>query len=334
MTTYIKDLNNALAELLSEDEMVYLVGEDICDPYGGAFKVTKGLSTRFPRRLYNTPISEAGITGLGVGMALRGYRPVIEIMFGDFLTLAADQIISNISKIPWMFNEKVTLPLVIRTPMGARRGYGPTHSQSLEKLFMGIPRLKIVSPSIMHSPGTLLKSAVRDDEPVIFIEYKTDYGKELVAPAEDKRKYWAVRATQNQYPGLQLSPVRFEECGVAVVTYGGMVSIVENAVRRLLYESEIVCEMVVLSLIKPCDIELIANSLKRSGKVVIVEEGTLGNGWGSEIAAQLADKYFHYLKAPIKRVASKEVPIGCAAGLEEATVPGVDDVMNAVKEIA
>ena len=146
MQSVLKSLNSALHQAFADNEKVYLLGEDILDPYGGAFKVTRGLSTNFPDRVLTTPISEAGIVGVAAGMALRGLRPVVEIMFGDFITLIADQLINHIAKFRWMYNDQVSLPMVVRTPMGGRRGYGPTHSQTLEKLFLGVPGLRVIAP--------------------------------------------------------------------------------------------------------------------------------------------------------------------------------------------
>ena len=142
----LSSLNAGLLRALQQDERVYLLGEDILDPYGGSFKVTRGCSTAFPQRVITTPISEAGLAGVSAGMALRGLRPVLEIMFGDFITLTVDQLVNHISKFRWMYNNTVSLPLVIRTPMGGRRGYGPTHSQTLEKLFLGVPGLTVAAP--------------------------------------------------------------------------------------------------------------------------------------------------------------------------------------------
>ena len=157
MTIYLNSLNQALRELLKENKGVYIIGEDIRDPYGGAFKVTKGLSLDFPDRVLNTPISEAAIVGIATGMAMRGLKPIVEIMFGDFITLAADQIVNHATKFNMMYANKVNVPLVIRTPMGGGRGYGPTHSQSLEKYFLGVPGLSVIAPSHFHNPGELLK---------------------------------------------------------------------------------------------------------------------------------------------------------------------------------
>ena len=176
MTTVLDSLNAGLHRALAADERVHLLGEDILDPYGGAFKVTKGLSTAFPDRVLTTPVSEAGIVGLATGMALRGLRPIVEIMFGDFTTLVVDQVVNHAAKFRSMYNQQVRVPLVIRTPMGGRRGYGATHSQSLEKLFLGVPGLRVLAPTAMADPGALLADAVLGTEdPVLFVEHKILY---------------------------------------------------------------------------------------------------------------------------------------------------------------
>ena len=179
-------LNAALHEIFEQDPDVYLLGEDLLDPYGGAFKISQGLSTRWPDRVLTTPVSEASIFGVSAGLALRGYRPILEIMFGDFIALGLDQIVNGISKFRAMFDDQVTVPLVVRTPMGGRRGYGPTHSQSLEKLLIGVPGITVVAPSECHDLGALLAEAVRDDEPVFFIENKLMYGRPNRRPVDGR----------------------------------------------------------------------------------------------------------------------------------------------------
>ena len=173
MTTVLDALNQALHHAMDVNPNVYMLGEDILDPYGGAFKVTRGLSTRFPDRVWTTPISEAAIAGIAAGMALRGLRPVVEIMFGDFLSLVYDQIFNHAAKFRWMYNGKVRVPIVIRTPMGGRRGYGPTHSQCTEKLFLGVPGLRIIACNAFSDPNATLSTAILDSEdPVLFVEHK------------------------------------------------------------------------------------------------------------------------------------------------------------------
>ena len=153
--TYLESLNKSLKRLMRDSEDVYLLGEDIVDPYGGAFKVTKGLSTLYPKKVISTPISEAAMAGVGTGLAMKGLRPIVEIMFGDFIALCADQIVNGATKFSWMYGDKFDVPLTIRTPMGGGRGYGATHSQTLETLFMGVPGINIIGPSIYHDAGQL-----------------------------------------------------------------------------------------------------------------------------------------------------------------------------------
>ena len=180
MTTVVEAINAAIHTCLAESPEVVFLGEDVLDPYGGAFKVARGLSSAFPGRVLTTPVSEAGIVGMGIGMALRGLRPIVEIMFGDFLALACDQLLNHASKLRWMSNDKLRVPLVLRTPMGGRRGYGPTHSQSLEKHFLGVPGLRPVAITWLDDPARLLRSAVLDDDdPVLFIEHNLKLVRDL-----------------------------------------------------------------------------------------------------------------------------------------------------------
>jgi len=333
MNTYVKALNSGLDKILESDDRVFIIGEDICDPYGGAFKVTKGLSSKYPGRLINTPISESGITGLATGMAIRGLRPILEVMFGDFMSLTVDQVLNNISKLHWMYNRQVKVPIVIRTPMGGRRGYGPTHSQCIEKIFFGMPGIKVVSPSIFHDVSCLLKRAVFDDDPVIFIEYKQDYPRELKIPDNGKIDEWSVRVLEDIYPTLVLSLTGFEDADVTVMTYGGMLPMVESGMKELFLSDEISANILVPSLIKPLNIDNWLPYIAKTGRVVIAEEATLTNGWGAEIAALLADKAFEYLKAPIKRVAAIDLPIANTRSLEDGILPGKQDLIGAVKGI-
>ncbi len=212
----MQSLNQALYQALQDNSQVVLLGEDILDPYGGSFKVTRGLSTAFPDRVLTTPISEAGITGMAGGMALRGMRPVVEIMFGDFATLIADQIVNHIAKFNGMYNGQVNAPVVIRTPMGARRGYGPTHSQTLEKIFLGTPGLTFLAPSHLQgssaigAAGQLLLDAIlHQDGPTFFVENKLQYLLKLLT-SEDLQDYEITESLpKDGFPGR---PARHSPC--------------------------------------------------------------------------------------------------------------------------
>ncbi len=327
----LNSLNTALHNMLAEDPRVVVLGEDLLDPYGGAFKVTKGLSTKFPERVLTTPLSEAGFTALAAGMAMRGLRPVVEIMFGDFLLLAADQIVNHIGKYRWMYNDKVRVPLVIRTPMGGRRGYGPTHSQTLEKHFLGAPGWHVIAPSPFHEPGTLLRRAVlEDDDPVLFIENKAMYARPVrEAPADGRLGDFHARTTRGIYPTVTLSFDSFSRADVTLVAYGGMAELAEMASEQLLMREEIFCEIVVPSSLNPLQLEPIVESLKRSGKLVVCEEGTQTAGWGAELIARISAEAFELLQAPPLRVAAKDLPIANTSTLETAILPQWQDIEQA-----
>ena len=229
----VQALNETLHALFAERDDVVRLGEDVLDPYGGAFKVTQGLSDAYPDRVLTTPISEASLFGVAAGMALRGQRPILEIMFGDFIALGLDQVVNGISKFREMYDDQVTVPLVVRTPMGARRGYGPTHSQSLEKLLLGIPNICVVAPSECHDVGALLAAAVEDERPVFFIENKLLYGRAIRRPEDGYIGELAVRESGDPYPALTFSATDFTEGAATAVTYGGMLPIVLDAVAEL-----------------------------------------------------------------------------------------------------
>lgn len=333
MTTVLSALNDGLKAIFADDPRALLMGEDLLDPYGGAFKVSKGLSTAFPDRVITCPISEAGFTGIAAGMAMRGMRPIVEIMFGDFLLLAADQILNHISKYPWMYNGNAEVPIVIRTPMGGRRGYGPTHSQSLEKHFIGMPGLVVVAVNPFCDPGALLRSAVEDDRPVLFIENKGLYARPLRLPDQAGRAgdlYY--RTSSTSYPSVSLSYNGFADVDVTLVAYGGMTEIAVEAARELLMEDEISCEVIIPSVLNPLAIDPIIASLERSGRLVTCEEGGITAGFGSEVVARAATEYFHLLKSSPVRVAALDVPIANTKNLEDAVLPQVSDLVAGVRQ--
>lgn len=329
----LASLNAALATMLAEDERVVLLGEDLLDPYGGAFKVTRGLSTKFPERVLTTPISESGFTGVAAGMAMRGLRPVVEIMFGDFLLLAADQLLNYITKCEWMYNGQATVPLVIRTPMGGRRGYGPTHSQSLEKHFIGMPGLTVLAANVFCHPGELLRNAtLTDDGPVLFIEHKLLYARPLrLAPVAGRLGDLHARKTHGIYPTVTLSFDPFQKADVTIVAYGYMAELAEQAAQQLLMEEEIFCEVVVPSSLNPLDLAQITSSLQRSGTLVVCEEGTETAGWAAEVIARASTESFSLLRAAPQRVAARDLPIASSRRLETATLPQVEDIVSAAR---
>ena len=326
----VQVLNETLHELFASRDDVYLFGEDILDPYGGAFKVTHGLSDAYPDRVVTTPISEAALFGVAAGMALRGQRPILEIMFGDFIALGFDQVVNGISKFREMYDDQVTVSLVVRTPMGGRRGYGPTHSQSLEKLLLGIPNICVVAASECHDLRGLLTSAVEDERPVFFIENKLMYGRVNRRPEDGQVGQLSVRESGGPYPALTFSGTDFTEASATIVTYGGMVPVVLDAVTELILEHEIFCEVVALSQLLPMELDAVLESVARSGALVTAEEGTLTGGFGAEIAARVQEVAWSDLRGPVKRVAARDGIIPSARSLEDAMLPTTHDVVEAI----
>jgi pyruvate/2-oxoglutarate/acetoin dehydrogenase E1 component len=326
----VQVLNEALLEVFEARDDVYLLGEDVLDPYGGAFKVTQGLSTRFPDRVVTTPVSEASLFGVAAGMALRGYRPILEIMFGDFVALGFDQILNGIGKFREMFDDKVRLPLVVRTPMGGRRGYGPTHSQSLEKLLVGVPGITVVAASECHDLRALLTEAVADDDPVFFIENKLMYGRPLRRAEDGYVDGLRCVEGPGRYPSLTFSATDAGGGSATIVTYGGMLPIVLEATTKLVLERELFTEVVALGQLAPLDLDPVLESVARTGALVTVEEGTRTAGIGAEIAARVQEAAWDDLQRPVERVAARDGIVPAARTLEDAALPGVDDVVAAV----
>jgi len=326
----VQVLNEALHEIFARRDDVVLLGEDVLDPYGGAFKVTQGLSDAYPDRVLTTPVSEASLFGVAAGLALRGGRPILEIMFGDFIALGMDQIVNGIAKFREMYDDQVTVPLVVRTPMGGRRGYGPTHSQSLEKLLLGVPNITVVAASECHDLRALLQAAVEDDGPVFFVENKLMYGRPNRRPEDGHIGELAVRETDGPYPALSFSGNGFSEGAATIVTYGGMTPVVLEAATELILEHEIFCDVVVLSQLLPMELDPVFDSVVRTGALVTAEEGTLTGGFGAEIAARVTELAWGDLRQPVRRVAARDGIIPSARPLEDAMLPSVADVMDAV----
>jgi pyruvate/2-oxoglutarate/acetoin dehydrogenase E1 component len=325
-------LNAGLRAALVADERVILLGEDLLDPYGGAFKVTRGLSTQFPDRVLATPISEAGIVAVATGLALRGFRPVVEIMFGDFLFLAGDQIVNHAAKYRAMLDGQVRVPLVIRTPAGGRRGYGPTHSQSLEKHFLGVPGLWVVAPHALVDPGALLRQAIADvDDPVLFVENKVGYAEPL---RDDPPDFAAVRLADAAapFPTLWLRP-RGAADGL-ILCYGGMTPLALAAAATLRDREKLDLGLVVVSQLSPTPDTHLDAILREAAPAVVVtvEEATPEGGWGAEMIATIEQiRDARGLDAiTCRRVGAKNTPIPAARALEHAVLPQVDDIVAAV----
>ena len=336
MPTVLESLNLALHRAFSENKSVYLLGEDIVDPYGGAFKVTRGLSTLYPERVMATPVSEAGFVGVAAGMALRGLRLVVEIMFGDFTTLITDQLINHIAKFQWMYNEQVSLPLVIRTPMGGRRGYGPTHSQTLEKLFMGVPGLHVVAPAAFcrpdgtGSPGDLLyRSILESESPTLFIENKLQYYLPVLQQPEIEEYNLTIDPSSHgdRLPTYTLTVRGAPSPTLTIAAYGYMAELAKLAIHRLAYEHELFAQLIVPTQLSPLKAETILSSARQTRALLVVEEGTLSLGWGSEVLARLSETH-GVGTIWVERLAAKEIPVPSSGPLESTVLPGVDHIIQ------
>jgi pyruvate/2-oxoglutarate/acetoin dehydrogenase E1 component len=325
--TVLDRLNQALHSAMERDGRVYILGEDILDPYGGAFKVTRGLSTKFPERVLTTPISESAIVGMANGMALRGLRPVVEIMFGDFVTLVADQLINHAAKFRWMYNDNVRVPIVVRTPMGGRRGYGPTHSQSLEKIFLGVPGLKVVAPNTLGDPGLLLEAAIADDDPVLFVEHKLLYTRPLLESGQGDLTEFKLEQYGKTYPVYALR-IPGHTAQLTIATYGYNFELARAAALDLLMEHEIFAEIILFSQLSPFDLEMLIGSLKNTQKLLTIEEGTQSLGWGAEVVAHVVECSNDLEGYRFRRVTARNLPIANSRMLEEAILPSVHDIVQ------
>ncbi len=317
-------LNAAMDHLLREHPDTLLIGEDLHDPYGGAFKVTQGLSTAYPGRVISTPISEAGITGAAIGLAMDGFRPIVEIMFADFLSLTMDQLYNHAVKFPGMFPQ-VSVPLIVRTPSGGRRGYGPTHSQSPENIFTSVPGLTVLFGSQRHDVARLLVDAARRwPYPTLFLEHKLLYGE-----TQDRGDYAVLEAdTDDLAAHLFPTLVRLRsDADLAIVTYGGMLPVVEKAVAHLEAEEELRVEIVAPSLLSPLPRRTLLAHLMQHDRVVIVEESHHEFGVGAEIAAVLLEAGF---QGRCVRVGTPPVPIYSARSLERQVLPDEERLIDEI----
>lgn len=319
--TYAQAVCEALAEEMDRDSKVFLLGEDV-GVYGGIFTATKGLLERFgPERVRDTPISEAAIAGVGVGAALMGMRPVVEIMYEDFVTIAMDQIVNNAAKMRYMFGGQVKVPMVLRTQGGSGRGNGAQHSQSLEAWFAHVPGLVVIMPSTPYDVKGLLKSAIRDDNPVVFIEHKMLY---LTT------KGWVP---DGEYT-LPIGQADVKRAGsdVTVIVTSWMVPRALAAAEKLAYEG-ISVEVIDPRTLRPLDEETILQSVRKTGRVLVVHEAVKFGGIGAEISAMIMERAFDYLDGPVERLAGTDAPIPYAAVLEQAAVPTKERIIERVRRM-
>ncbi|MCL6511597.1 MAG: alpha-ketoacid dehydrogenase subunit beta [Anaerolineae bacterium] len=318
--TYSEAINEALREEMTRDPSVFILGEDV-GVMGGVFGVTAGLIQQFGEaRVLDTPISETGIIGAALGAAMMGMRPVAEIMFGDFLGCAGDQLINQVAKARYMSGGKARVPLTIRVTTGAPGAAAAQHSQSPEAWFMNVPGLKIVTPATPADAKGLLKSAIRGEDPVLFFEHKMLYAAKGEVPEGDYVIPFGQANVQRQ--GQQ----------VTIIAIGGMLQHALAAADELAADG-ISCEVIDPRTLVPLDVPTLVASVRKTGRVIIAHEAHKRSGPGAEIAALLAEHALDYLDAPIKRVAAKNVPLPYAPTLEQFVLPDKDDIVAAVKEV-
>jgi pyruvate dehydrogenase E1 component beta subunit len=312
-------LRDALAEEMRSDESVFVMGEDV-GVFQGAFKVTEGLLDEFgEKRVRDTPISENTIVGMGVGAAMAGLRPVVELMTVNFALLAMDQIVNHMAAIPYMFNGQVRVPMVVRMPGGGGHQLGPTHSHSLEALFLHIPGLLVAAPSTPADGKGLLKAAIRDDNPVIFIEHETLYGSRGEIP--DGEGDGIVNFGE--------AAVRREGTDVTIIGILRMADVAQKAAKTLANEHRVEAEVIDPRTLRPLDLDTILRSVRKTNRVVVVEEGWPHGGVGANIAALIAEQAFDHLDAPPQRVTGADVPMPYAKRLEQAAIPHAEHVVSA-----
>ena len=331
---YARAVGDALRDALTADPRVVLLGEDIVDPYGGAFKVTRGLSSQFPTRVRATPISEGAIAGVAAGLAMAGYRPIVEIMFGDFLTLCFDQIVNHIAKYQAMYDGAVACPVIIRTPSGGGRGYGPTHSQSLEKHFLGIPHLRVVAGSLWHEPEHLFAGFLADDTPVLHVEHKLLYPLPVGAGSATPCEAFTEEGAAGMLPTKSFRLVDRSQCTLTVIAYGYQAELVRRTIATLALEEEVFAELLVPAQLSPIDWEPLERSAAVTGSVLTVEEGTAGWSWGTEVAAELGRRVFGRLRRAPAVLASSADVIPSAPAREAQALVGEGHIRAAIREAA
>lgn len=312
-------LREAMREEMERDDTIFIIGEDLV-AHGGIFGQFEGLPERFPGRVIDSPISETCIVGSGVGAALTGMRPVVDMHFADFVTTGMDEIANQMAKIRYMFGGQAKIPMVLWAPDGGGLSAAAQHSQSLENWFVHIPGLKVVAPSEPSDVKGLIKAAIRDDDPVIFFQHKRLFAQTGHVPEDEY--VIPIGSAAVKRPGKDIT----------ILTYSRMTYLCLEAAEQLAKE-EIDVEIVDLRTLKPLDFALIAESVKKTYNVLIVHEACLTGGFGGEIAARIGEELFDYLDAPVMRIGAKDVPIPFSPVMEDFVLPKVSDVVEGVKKV-
>ena len=314
---YMEALNQALVSEMERDPSVFIAGEDVAS--GGVFAVTQGILEKFGgKRIRNTPISESALIGLGIGAALTGLRPVVEIMFMDFMACCMDQIVNQAAKMKYMFGGKMSVPMVVRTPAGAGLGAGPQHSQCLEVLFAHIPGLKVVMPSTPYDAKGLMISSIRDDNPVLFVENKMLYRAKGEVPEES----YAIP--------IGKADVKRTGKDITIVATSHMVGTALKAAAELEKEG-VDAEIIDPRTISPLDKGAILESVKKTGRLLVVHEAVRNFGFGAEVAAIVSEEGFDFLDAPIMRIGAPFMPVPFSKPAEDRYIPSVGEIVSGVK---
>lgn len=319
-------LADTLSQLMADNSEVLLLGEDVLSPYGGAFKATQGLSEKYPGRVLNTPISEAAIVGIGTGLGLMGFRPIVEIMFGDFIGLAFDQIVNHAAKFRQMYNYQVNTNVIVRTPMGGGRGYGPTHSQTLDRHFLGVPGLRVLAMNIFTTPEQLYRPLLTSDSgPALVIENKLLYGSYLLEAAPPG---YQLMHSDEMFPTAIVRPDA-ANVDVTLFGYGGTSELMLEACERLFDEHDIVAQVICVMQIYPFSIDAMRDVLGEAPGLLIVEEGQGFAGFGAEVLSQLAERDL-LGSIKVRRLHPAEHCIPSSGPLEKDVLPSVSAIVDAV----
>jgi 2-oxoisovalerate dehydrogenase E1 component len=325
----VNRLNSFFDEVMSLDKKVLFIGEDILSPYGGAFKVSKDLSAKYPENVISTPISESSISGMSNGLALAGFKPWLEIMFGDFMTLCLDQIINHASKFHHMYNKQVNCPVVFRTPMGGGRGYGPTHSQTLDKFLVGIDNILVIAINSFIDPKEICNTIYSSEiNPTILIENKLDYGN--FVGRKINNSYYLEKSSE-KYPSVRCLPLDSNP-DLTIVSYGGIASDIFNSLDEIFLETELIPELIVLSKISPLDIKPILDSVRKTGRLIFIEEGGKSFGIGAELIALTFENLGSELKFA-SRIGALPVPIPSSRKAEHYVLPNFNIATRIANEL-
>jgi pyruvate dehydrogenase E1 component beta subunit len=331
IVTYRQALHDTLREEMQRDQSVVLLGEEI-GKFEGSYKITAGLLKEFgPERVMDTPIAEEGFVGAAIGAAMLGLRPVVEIMTVNFSLLAIDQVVNHAAKIHYMFGGQARVPMVLRTPEGGGQQLAATHSQNFSAWYAYIPGLKVVAPATPADARGLLKSSIRDDDPVIFLENLALYNTKGEVPDMGQQDGQATANGEERIVPIGTAAVMKQGSDLTLVSYSRMSVVALEVARRLEHDQGISCEVIDVRSLRPLDRTTIIESVKKTSRAVIIEEDWYSYGVGAELAATIQEGAFDYLDAPIRRVAQAEVPLPYAKVMEQAALPKAQSLVEAIK---